>query len=68
MTRSDDIETLAQDALRLLSTIQPVLQEHLRFEAMKAFVNGETPQPPEYAELWQDVMRRGAALFKEAGK
>ncbi len=64
MSRADDMEALARDALRLLNMIQPAMQRHLRGRAIEAAVNGEAPQPQtELVELWNDVMTRGTLLL-----
>ena len=64
MTRTDDIEALARDALRLLNMVQPAMQRRLRCGVIDAALNGETPQSQaELVRLWNDVIARGTALF-----
>lgn len=68
MTRTDDIEALARDALRLLNMVQPAMQRHLRSGVIDAALNGETPQSQaELVRLWNDVIARGTALFGKNG-
>ncbi len=71
MTRADDIEALARDALRLLNMVQPTMQRHLRRDVIEAVVSGEAPQSQaKLVALWNDVIARGQALFgkRTAGK